>query len=87
MAGSIEVVGVDSRFMYLRYHRAKDPANEGRFMLFHRDDNAVWLDDLRPVLPEQMEGMLGASHALAADAAQTAVEPERQHQASGVGPE
>ncbi len=85
--GKIEIVGVDSLFMYLCYHRAKDPANEGRFMIFHRDDNAVWLDDLRPVLPERVAGMLGASQRLASDAAGTAIEREHAHTATSVGPE
>ena len=47
--GKIEIVGVDAARMYLRYHRARNPADEGRFMVFHRDDDAGWLDALRPV--------------------------------------
>ncbi|HEU4394209.1 MAG TPA: radical SAM protein [Planctomycetota bacterium] len=46
--GKIEVVGVDRDLMYLRYHRARDPADEGRFMVFRRDDRAYWLDSLVP---------------------------------------
>lgn len=47
--GKIEIVGVDDRYIYMRYHRAKHPANEGRFMVAHRDDEAAWLDDLKIV--------------------------------------
>lgn len=47
--GKVEIVGLDERYIYMRYHRAKHPLNEGRFMVFHRDDNAAWLDDLKPV--------------------------------------
>ncbi len=47
--GKIEIVGVDEDFIYLRYHRAKNPANEGRFMVFHRNDSAYWLEQLDPV--------------------------------------
>lgn len=47
--GKIEIVGVDDAHIYLRYHRAKDPDNEGRFMVYHRDDEAYWLDQLVPV--------------------------------------
>jgi KamA family protein len=65
-SGKIEIVGVDSQFMYLRYHRAKDPANEGRFMIFHHNPDAYWLDDLTPVHPERIAGMLEASQELAA---------------------
>jgi len=45
-SGKVEIVGVDDSFIYLRYHRAKDPRDEGRFMVFHRDDDAYWLDQL-----------------------------------------
>lgn len=48
-SGKIEIVGVDDSFIYLRYHRAKNRADEGRFMVFHRDDHAYWLDQLKPV--------------------------------------
>lgn len=48
-SGKIEIVGVDDRHIYMRYHRAKNPADEGRFMVFQRDDDAFWLDQLVPV--------------------------------------
>jgi len=48
-SGKIEIVGVDHRFIYLRYHRAKFPEDEQRFFVCHRDDDAYWLDQLRPV--------------------------------------
>lgn len=46
--GKIELLAVDARHIYARYHRAKDPADENRFMVFHRDDQAYWLDQLVP---------------------------------------
>ncbi|MCK6507448.1 KamA family radical SAM protein [Myxococcota bacterium] len=45
-SGKIEIVGVDRRHIYLRYHRARDPRNEGRMLVCRRDDDACWLDDL-----------------------------------------
>ncbi len=48
-SGKIEVLAVDDEAIYLRYHRAKNPANEGRFMIMHRNDSAYWLDDLKEV--------------------------------------
>ncbi len=48
-SGKIEIVGVDDRFIYMKYHRAKHSRNEGRFFICHRDDNAFWLDQLKPV--------------------------------------
>ena len=47
--GKIEIVGIDEQRIYLRFHRAKDPADEGRFMVYQRDDQASWLDHLVPV--------------------------------------
>ncbi|MEZ4652622.1 MAG: hypothetical protein R3E12_03190 [Candidatus Eisenbacteria bacterium] len=38
---------MDEDFIYLRYHRAKNPADEGRVLVCHRDDDAYWLDGLR----------------------------------------
>ncbi|TCJ16369.1 4Fe-4S cluster-binding domain-containing protein [Parasulfuritortus cantonensis] len=48
-SGKIEILAVDETRIYLRYHRAKDPALRGRFMIYHRNDAAYWLDDLDPV--------------------------------------
>lgn len=48
-SGKVEVLGMDEAFIYARYHRAKDPKNHGRVMVFHRDPNAYWLDNLEPV--------------------------------------
>jgi KamA family protein len=47
-SGKVEVIGVDGRYIYTRYHRAKDEENVGRVMIFHRDDHAFWLDQLKP---------------------------------------
>ncbi len=44
--GKLEILAVDERFIYMRYHQAKDPENLGRFMAFKRDNSAYWLDDL-----------------------------------------
>jgi len=46
--GKIEILAVDEKHIYLRYHRAKDECLRGRFMIFKRNDDAYWLDDLEP---------------------------------------
>ncbi|MBN1512960.1 MAG: 4Fe-4S cluster-binding domain-containing protein [Phycisphaerae bacterium] len=46
--GKVEISAVDERHIYLRYHRAKDPALRGQFMIYHRNDDALWLDELEP---------------------------------------
>jgi hypothetical protein len=51
-SGKVEVVGLDDHRIYMRYHRAKDDADNERFMIFHRDNDADWLDDLVPVSDE-----------------------------------
>ncbi|MCH7995807.1 MAG: 4Fe-4S cluster-binding domain-containing protein, partial [Planctomycetes bacterium] len=46
--GKIEVLAVDDRHIYLRYHRAKRPELRGQFMIYKRDDRACWFDELEP---------------------------------------
>ncbi|MFQ5805320.1 MAG: KamA family radical SAM protein [Phycisphaerae bacterium] len=46
--GKVEIVGVDERRIYMRYHRSKFPENRGRFLVMQRDDSAYWLDQLTP---------------------------------------
>lgn len=48
-SGKIEITGVDHQHIYLRYHRAKHRRDEQRMIVCHRDDDAYWLDQLRPV--------------------------------------
>lgn len=48
-SGKVEMVGLDERHIYARYHRAKNHADDGRFLVYRRDDAARWLDDLVPV--------------------------------------
>ena len=47
-SGKVEMVGLTEEFMYMQFHRAKDPTDAERFMIFHRDDEAYWLDELVP---------------------------------------
>ena len=50
--GKVEILGIDDQHVYLRYHRAKDAENRGRFMVFQRNDAAAWLDELQPAHPD-----------------------------------
>jgi KamA family protein len=47
--GKVEVLAVDEERVCLRYHRAKDPNDRGRYMIFVRNDDAYWLDQLEPM--------------------------------------
>lgn len=49
--GKIEIMAVDDEHIYLRYQCAKDPSEQGRLLACRRDDDACWLDDLRPCRP------------------------------------
>ncbi len=46
--GKIEILAVDTKYIYLRYHRARDSALSGQFMVSKRDDEAYWFDVLGP---------------------------------------
>jgi KamA family protein len=48
-SGKIEILAIDQKRIYMRYHSAKNHADVGRLMTFHRDDDAYWLDDLKPI--------------------------------------
>lgn len=50
--GKIEILGIDARHIYLRYHRAKDPRDRGRFLVCRRDDEAYWFDQLEPLVDD-----------------------------------
>ena len=45
-SGKIEILAVDQRHIYLRYHQAKERRNLGRFLIAKRNDEAAWFDDL-----------------------------------------
>lgn len=45
-SGKIEILAINRNQVYLKYHRARDYKDEGRVMIFHRDDEAYWLEDL-----------------------------------------
>ncbi len=48
-SGKIEIAGVDREHIYLRYHRAKDASLRGQFMVYHRNDQAQWFDELEQI--------------------------------------
>ncbi|MBN2651133.1 MAG: KamA family radical SAM protein [Spirochaetales bacterium] len=48
-SGKIEIIGVDEKFIYMKYHRAKDKSKIGKVMIFERDEEAYWLNSLKQV--------------------------------------
>jgi lysine 2,3-aminomutase len=43
--GKIEIVGKTEDFVYLKYHRAANDLESGRFLVLASNPNAYWLDD------------------------------------------
>ena len=50
--GKIEVVGKTEERIYLRYHRAANPQEKARFMIFKRNPNAYWYEDYDEIIRE-----------------------------------
>jgi KamA family protein len=48
--GKIEIIGKTRSRIYLKYHRAADDADSGRFMVFKSNPNAYWFDDYDEVI-------------------------------------
>jgi KamA family protein len=48
--GKIEIVGITENRVYLKYHRAADDADSGRFFALKSNPNACWLDDYDEVI-------------------------------------
>jgi lysine 2,3-aminomutase len=48
-SGKVEILAVDDKYIYLKYHQAKYAEDAQRFFICHRDDSAYWLDQLKPV--------------------------------------
>jgi L-lysine 2,3-aminomutase len=46
-SGKIEILAVDDHFIYTRHHQARDVRDLGGLRIYHRDDDAYWLDQLR----------------------------------------
>jgi len=50
--GKIEILGKTSELVFFRYHRAADPENAGKFMVYKRNPDAHWFDDYRELVEE-----------------------------------
>ena len=48
--GKIEILGKSKEFVYLKYHRAADDRDSGRFLAFRSNPNACWFDDYDEVV-------------------------------------
>ncbi|PLX46515.1 MAG: KamA family radical SAM protein, partial [Deltaproteobacteria bacterium] len=51
--GKVEVAGLSDDYIFMRYHRAAKPREEGRFIMAERNPHAYWLDDYTMETPEQ----------------------------------
>ena len=50
--GKIEILGRTENLIFFRYHRAADPENSGRFMVYRRNPSAHWFDDYTELVDE-----------------------------------
>ncbi len=50
--GKIEIVGKTKGRIYMRYHRAADPQEKARFMIFKRNPEAYWFEDYSEIKRE-----------------------------------
>jgi KamA family protein len=50
--GKIEILGKSSELIFFRYHRAADPENAGKFMIYRRNPEAHWFDDYKELVEE-----------------------------------
>ena len=57
-SGKVEFVGKTDEYIYMRYHRAYDDANSGRFMAFRSNPEARWLDDYEEIVEDRPIGLL-----------------------------
>ncbi len=48
--GKIEIVGITDGHVYFRYHRAADPEEKARFMVFKSKPEAYWFDDYDEII-------------------------------------
>ena len=50
--GKIEVVGKTEQQIFMRYHRAANPEEKAKFMVFDSDSEAYWFDDYEEYIAE-----------------------------------
>lgn len=50
--GKIEMTGKSDEEIFFRYHRAADPEDKARFMIFKRNPEAYWFDDYNEIMAE-----------------------------------
>ncbi len=53
--GKIEIVGLSNGFVYLKYHRAPDGIDSGRFLVLRSNPDAHWLDDYSEAIDDDPE--------------------------------
>ena len=51
-SGKIEIVGRTKTHVYMRYHRAANPQEKARFIVFRNNPDAYWFDDYDEIVKE-----------------------------------
>jgi len=50
--GKVEILGRNDEYVYFRYHRAANPEEKARFLIFRSNPQAHWLDDYDELVDE-----------------------------------
>ncbi len=50
--GKIEIMGKSDDHIFFRYHRAADPEEKARFLVYNRNPQAFWFDDYRELVED-----------------------------------
>ncbi len=50
--GKVEILGKNDEYVYFRYHRAANPEEKARFLIFRSNPQAHWLDDYDELVDE-----------------------------------
>jgi L-lysine 2,3-aminomutase len=52
--GKVQILGRTEDHVYMRYHRAADPDQKGRFLVLRSNPEALWLDDYEEVVRDYL---------------------------------
>ena len=53
VSGKVEMIGINEKQTFFKYHRAADERNTNRLIVFSRNPNAFWFDDYLEAFPEK----------------------------------
>ncbi|HUV62261.1 MAG TPA: KamA family radical SAM protein [Sedimentisphaerales bacterium] len=61
-SGKVEIIGKTNDFVYVKYHRAANDADSGRFLALASNPNAYWLDDYAEMISDYPADLAYRAH-------------------------